>query len=243
MSYIFNEFLYKPLFNLLIAIVNIVPGNDLGFAIIILTILIKFALYPLSQKSIKSQKALQDLQPKLDEIKKKYKDQKEEMSKAMLNLYKENKVNPLSSCLPLLIQLPFLWAIFRVFSNGLKGDPGALLYSFVPDPGALNSTFLWIFDLSNPSWILALLAGLAQFWQTRMMSVDRPAIKSPGSKDEDMTAILNKQMMYIAPIFTVFIGLRFPGGLTLYWLVNTLFTVFQQMFVFKKNKQEKQSSA
>ncbi len=234
MSYIFNEFLYKPLLNLLVAIVNVMPGHDLGLAIILLTILIKLVFYPLSQKSIKSQQALQELQPKIEEIKKKYKNNKEEMSKATLNLYKENNVNPFSSCLPLLIQLPFLWAIFKVFQGGLNGDLSAMLYPFIASPESINKTFLWLFDLSKSNWILAVLAGLAQFWQTKMITVSRPEIKSKESKDEDMASIMNKQMLYVAPLFTVFIGLRFPGGLTLYWLISTLFTVFQQILNFRK---------
>ncbi|MCK5211168.1 membrane protein insertase YidC, partial [Candidatus Parcubacteria bacterium] len=111
----FQTFFYQPVLNLLVFLYNIVPGNDLGIAIILLTVVIKLLLLPLSKKSIKSQKALQDLQPQTEELKKKFKDNKEAMSKAMLELYKKNKVNPFSSCLPLIVQLPFLFAVFRVF--------------------------------------------------------------------------------------------------------------------------------
>ena len=114
MSNLFHAFLYAPILNLLVFLYNIVPGHDLGVAIILLTIIIKLVLLPLSKQSIKSQKSLQDLQPKIDAIKAQYANNKEEMGRAMMNLYKENKVNPFSSCLPLLIQLPFFFAVFRV---------------------------------------------------------------------------------------------------------------------------------
>ena len=201
-------------------------------AIILLTLLIKFALYPLAQQSIKSQKALQDLQPKIDEIKLKYKDDKEGLSKAMMSVYKDNKVNPFSSCLPLLVQLPFLIAIFQVLSKGLN-DSGSL-YSFIKAPENINYIFLGIADLSKPNIILAVLSGAAQFWQSKMMITKKPEIKSEGSKDEEFASIMNKQMLYMMPVITVLIGMKLPGGLALYWLASTLFTVFQQRLVFRK---------
>ncbi|OGM89656.1 hypothetical protein A3J77_00870, partial [Candidatus Wolfebacteria bacterium RBG_13_41_7] len=173
-------------------IYDYVPGHDLGVAIILLTIIIKLILLPLSKKSLTSQKKLQDLQPQIDELKRKYKDKKEEMGKAMMQLYKDNKVNPFSSCLPLLIQLPFLFAVFRVFQNGLNDGALNLIYSFIPRPDAIDTIAFGFMDLSKRSIALAILAGLAQFWQTKMLMTKRPAVKSPVAKDEDMMAIMNK---------------------------------------------------
>jgi len=216
-----------------------VPGNDIGIAIIILTALIRLALFPLNQQSIKSQKALQDLQPKIDELKKRYADNKQELGKAMMDLYKEQKVNPFSSCLPLLIQFPFLIAVFYVFRDGLTGGSLDIVYNFIQRPDSINAMSLGIIDLAKPNPILAVLAGLAQFWQAKMMMakrVPKQARNNPVAKDEDMMAIMNKQMVYFMPAITVFIGLTFPGGLTLYWLVTTLLTGLQQVYIFKKSK-------
>jgi len=232
----FETFFYQPILNLLIFIYNVVPGHDFGVAIIILTIIIKLALLPLSKKSLNSQKALQELQPKIEEIKKKYKDKKEEMSKAMMTLYKNNKVNPLSSCLPLIIQMPFLFAVFRVFRNGFENGSMDLIYPFITKPETINYISFFGTDLSKKNVIIAILAGVAQFWQTKMMTTKKPAIKSAGSKDENMMAIMNKQMIYFMPVFTVFISMSFPGGLALYWLTTTVITALQQIFLFKKNK-------
>jgi len=190
---------------------------------------------PLSKQSIKSQKSLQELQPKIEEVKKKFANNKEAQGKAMMELYKQEKVNPFSSCLPLLIQLPFLWAVFRVFRDGLSGKSMDLIYGFISRPAQINYFSLGMIDLSKPNVTLAVLAGLAQFWQARMMITKRPEIKTNASKDEDMMAIMNKQMVYFMPVLTVFIGLTFPGGLALYWLVTTVLTALQQLYLFKKN--------
>ncbi|MDP2737048.1 MAG: YidC/Oxa1 family membrane protein insertase [bacterium] len=237
MSEIFNLVFYQPILNLLVFLYNIVPGHDIGLAIIIMTAVIKLILLPLSKQSIKSQKALQGLQPKIDEIKKKYADKKEEQGKAMMELYKQEKVNPFSSCLPLLVQLPFLWAVFMVFRAGLSGKSLDLVYSFIHQPEFINTISLGFIDLAERNVVLAILAGLAQFWQAKMMITKRPEVKSDGAKDENMMAIMNKQMLYMMPALTVFIGLSFPGGLALYWLVTTLLTALQQLYLFKQKEE------
>ncbi len=233
MTQIFTSIFYQPILNLLILLYNTIAFQDLGIAIIVLTIIIRLVFWPLSKSSIKSQKALQDLQPKINELKNKYKDDKVELSRATMDLYKENQVNPFSSCLPLLIQLPFLFAVYRVFRDGLNNKLD-LVYSFIAKPATINALSLGFLDLSKPNIYLAVLAGLAQFWQAKMMVTTKPSINTPGSKDESMTAIMNKQMLYFMPAITVFIGLSLPGGLTLYWFVLTFLTALQQVITFHK---------
>lgn len=235
----FQTLFYQPILNLLIFLYNVIPGHDLGIAIILLTVIVKLALMPLTRKQLQSQKALQDLQPKIDEIKKKYKDKKEEMGRAMMDVYKNNKVNPLSSCLPLLIQMPFLFAIFRVFRNGFDNGVLELLYPFISDPGVINYNSFALIDLAQPHNVyLALAAGLAQFYQGKLLQTKRPKPKVEGSEDEDMASIMNKQMMYFMPFMTAMISYQFSAGLALYWFVSTLFTIIQQLIVFKKKKSE-----
>jgi len=233
---LYNTILYQPIFNLLVWFYNIIPGHDTGLAIVALTIIIKLILYPLSQQSIKRQKALQDLQPKMEELKKKHKDKPQELTKATMNLYKQEKISPFSSCLPLLIQLPFLIAVYQVFRKGLaNGQSLEILYRFVNNPGNLNPIFLGLFDLSKPNIFLAVLAGIAQFWVSKML-ISKKQPNVPGAKDEAMTSIMNKQMVYFMPVITVVIGLSLPSGLTLYWFVTTLLTGLQQIYFFKKKK-------
>jgi len=238
MTKIFTIIFYQPILNLLVLFYNTLSFHDLGVAIILLTAAIKLILWPLGRSSIKSQKALQDLQPKIEELKTKYADDKVGLSQSTMELYNVNKVNPFSSCLPLLLQLPFLFAVYRVFLNGV-GNKLDLVYSFINRPETINTISLGFLDLAKPNVYLAILAGLAQFWQAKMMLTAKPAIKSAGSQDENMAAIMNKQMLYIMPAVTVFIGISLPGGLTLYWFVLTLFTALQQVVTFhKKNGSE-----
>jgi YidC/Oxa1 family membrane protein insertase len=234
MGHLFTIIFYQPILNLLVWLYNVIPGHDIGIAIVLLTIIIRVLLFPLSKKSIESQKALQDMQPKIEEIKKQFPG-KEEQGKAMIKLYQENKINPLSSCLPLLIQLPFLIAVYQVFMAGLKGNSLNLVYPFISRPESISVISLGFLNLSKPNWVLAVLAGLAQFWQAKMMITKKPPASVAGQKaalDESMTAMMNKQMLYFMPAFTVFIGISLPGGLSLYWFVVTLLTALQQLFVF-----------
>lgn len=233
---IYNTIFYQPILNLLIFLYNILPGQDIGLAIIVLTVIVKAILLLPSAQSIRSQKALQAIQPEIDALKQKYGKDKEGLAKELMGVYKRNKVNPLSSCLPVLIQLPFLIAVYQAFRAGLASTEnlGMLLYSFVALPTAIHTTFLWLLDLAKPSIVLAVLAGAAQWWQTKMLMHKRPSVKVPGSKDEDMTAIINKQMMYMMPVMTIVISMSLPSGLALYWLVTTLLTVVQQLYIFKQ---------
>jgi YidC/Oxa1 family membrane protein insertase len=246
-SYLYNIIFYQPTFNFLVWLYNIIPGHDIGIAIIALTLAIRVILFPLFYQSIKSQKALQDIQPKITELRKKYKDDQQKQAAELMNLYKAEKVNPFSSCLPLLVQFPFLIAVYQSFMHGLKSQSLDLLYSFVANPGVINTVSLGYFDLSKPSVILAVLAGAAQFWQAKMMITKRPPVinnkEIEGSKDEKMTAALNKQMLYFMPIFTVIIGISLPAGLSLYWLFTTLLMALQQLWMFRHRKQKEAEEA
>lgn len=227
--------LYKPLFNLLVYIVYLIPGNNIGWAIVILTVLIRLALYPSQKNSIVSQKKMAEIQPQIEEIKKKYKDQQQQ-AQAIMNLYKQNKVNPLGSCLPLLIQLPILIILYRVFTVGLNTDRFDLLYNFTPRPEVINTMFCGI-DLANPSIVLAVLAGVLQFIQSwQMQKMQKPINKIDKDKKpgiENMMGDFSKQMMYMFPIMTVIIAIKLPAALAIYWIITTLFMVIQQYFVSK----------
>lgn len=236
----FKTILYKPLFNILIFLIWLIPGNNVGWAIIALTALVRLALYPSQKKSIESQKKMQEIQPEMEKVKKKYAKDQQAQAQAMMNLYKTYKVNPFSSCLPLLIQLPILIVLYRVFTAGLTTDRfNELLYSFTPRPETINTLFFGL-DLTKPSIYLAILAGILQLIQSRQIMT-----KNPKSKDKSkggMSSILgdfSTQMIYIFPIFTVIIAMKLPSALALYWVVTTLFLVIQQKIIFsKKDKKD-----
>ncbi len=237
MYYLYQVICYQPILNVLAFLYK--NTADLGVAIILLTIIIKLVLWPLSQKAIKSQTELQAIQPKIDELKTKYADNKAELGKATMDLYKEHNINPLSSCLPLLIQLPFLFAVFRVLRVGLKEDLG-LVYSFLSKPDNFHTLSFGFMDLSKPVIYLAVLAGAAQFIQSKMMlAKQKKANIGEKSQEENMTTIMNKQMTYIFPVMTIVFGLSLPGGLTLYWFMFTALTVLQQYLVLKMHNNKK----
>lgn len=235
----FNEIIYKPLYNALIFLYNVIPGHDFGIAVIVATILLKSVLIPLSKKQIESQKKLQDLQPKIKEIQEKYKNDKEKQTKAMMEFYKKNKTNPFSGCFPLIIQLIFFIAFYRIIINISSAElviKGTSLYSFVFNPERINHFFLGIIDLSKPSAVLAVMAAVAQYVQSKMLMGENQKGAKEGVKS-DFSQIMGKQMLFLGPLLTLFIGFKFAAGLALYWLVSTLFAIFQQLYIMKtKNK-------
>lgn len=236
MLVLYDAIFYRPIFNLLVFLYDVVPGGDVGLAIILLTIMIKLALWPLSAKALKSQRALAELQPKVAELKLKYgKERQDEMAKEMMALYAKEKVSPVSSCLPILVQIPVFIALYQALSKGLDSSGFDKLYVFVPNPGTIETSFLGLADLAAPSIALALVAGATQYFQAKMM-VTRQQPKTPGAQDEQMLAMMNKQMVYMMPALTVFLGWTLPGGLALYWSVMNLLTIAQQKVSFAQRK-------
>jgi YidC/Oxa1 family membrane protein insertase len=233
-SKFFHDILVYPLINLLVFSYHYIP--DIGIAIILLTVVIRLLLLPSFHKSLKHQRALQKLQPKMDEIKAKYKDDKEGQAKAMMELYSVHKVNPLSSCLPLLIQLPILIALYRVFIQSLNGKPLVGLYHFIPDPGIINPMFLHWINLGGHNIWMAAIAAISQYLLGLM--------QQPKTTSTDPTAnIMRLQMLYMFPLVTLVIGLRLPAGLILYWIVTTLFGIGQQYYIMRKEAREALANA
>ncbi|KKQ91084.1 MAG: Membrane protein insertase YidC [Microgenomates group bacterium GW2011_GWC1_41_8] len=227
-SYLFNEVFYKPLFNGLIFLYNTIPNHDMGVSIIVLTIIIRLILWPLTNKSIRSQKALAALQPKIEEIKKKFKDNKEAQAKALMAVYSENKINPLGGILPILIQIPIIFALWRVFLNSISSDFSSI-YPFIQAPAEIQTIFLGLFDLTKRSMLLAVIAGVLQYFQTKMIMpsyTKTPEGRSSGNAD--FGRIMSKQMLYFGPVISMVIFWTLPAALPLYWIVVTLMTILQQ---------------
>jgi len=248
---LYNTLLYQPLMNILIFLYQAVPGGDFGIAIIILTVLIRFLLYPLSAKGIKSQKAIIELQPEIKEIQEKYRDDKEKQVKEVLEVYKKAKVNPFSGFLPLLIQLPVLIALYQILWDVQRGEFAETLYNFIPSPGEINSVFLGFIDLVKVGVIdegtflfgnilIIVGAGLAQFFQMKMVMIQKSDPKKKKKKKgkpdprADMMEKMQKQMVYFFPLFTVVFLFYLPLAIGLYWLTTTLFSLAQQHFILNK---------
>lgn len=232
MAHLFHIILYQPLFNLLIGIYNIVPGNDLGVAIIILTILIRLLFTPLSIKALVSQRKMAMVQPKLQELQTRYKDDKTKLASESMALYKEHGVNPFSGCLPILIQLPVLIALYRVFMAGFKPESLSALYGFVHNPGAIGTVSFGFLNLASAQPALAVLAGVLQFIQA-WYAAKLQAVTKPGGQ-ESQALKMSRQMLYFFPIMIVFISWKLPAGLVLYWVITTAFSIFEQIYIRKR---------
>ncbi|MFA6190686.1 MAG: YidC/Oxa1 family membrane protein insertase [Candidatus Staskawiczbacteria bacterium] len=232
MQNIFHTFFYLPMFNFLVFLVDILPGGNIGLAVIILTILIKLILFPLSQKSIATQVKMRKIEPEMKKIKEKHKDQKEQAQKIM-ELYKEHKLNPFSGCFLMLLQLPVIFALYYVFLQGFKFD-AVVLYSFVHIPETANTYFLGI-NLLGKSVVLALIAGASQYYQLRLAM---PAVvptekgKEP-TFQEEFTRNMTLQMKYIFPVMVFFIAYTISSAIALYWIVSNLFAIAQELYVRK----------
>ncbi len=227
----FNTILIEPLFNLLVFFYNVLPVQDLGLAIIALTLLIKLILFPLSYKALKSQKELQKLQPQIKELQEKHKEDKEQQAKKVMELYQEHGVNPMGGCLPILVQLPILIALFHLFRSFESIELSKTLYPFITNPGTLSSSFLGLLNLTKTSAVLAVLAGALQFVQAKLSFGSQANSDVESKRSAAISQMMGKQMIYVMPAFVTLIALSFPAALPLYWAVNNLFTVGQELYI------------
>ena len=229
---LFQAVFTQPIFNVLMLLDHLF--GDLGLSIIVLTVIIRLLLFPLYRRQLRSSKAMQAIQPLIADVRKKYKDQREQYQ-AMQAIYKEYGVSPAAGCLPLVIQLPILYGLFFALNTVLHatkvGAINLLIYPFLPNFSALPSVYLGWFGLHlnlgapDPSHILPILAALATFVQLRMSQPRTVA----GAKDTMSQQM--KIMQYIMPFITLIFALGFAAGLALYWTTSTLFTIVQQYFV------------
>ncbi len=219
----FTTVIYQPLLNVLILLYGSVGFGDLGFTIILMTVLVRVVMLPLSLRSARSQRAMALIAPEVEKIKEQHKGDTSAQSEAVMKLYRERGVNPLAGCLPLIIQFPLLIGLYKVFLGVFQ--PGALdlLYNWVTRPDVINVVSFGFLNLSEPGRILAVVAGALQFLQARSSLATQP--------QSTQTSAMTKQMMYFLPLIIVVIGWSLPAGLTLYWIATTLFSIGEQLYL------------
>lgn len=213
--------------------------NDLGISIIAMTLLIKSLLIPISIPSMKAQKKMGDIQPKLSKLKSKYKDKPKELQQAQVDLYKKYNINPFSGCLPQVVMIVILIGLYRALNTFL--DNGQI------DNMIISTNFLWM-NLTQPdkTFILPILAGISQLAMSLMISPGAEVrdivpneskskkIQQKNKEEEDvaeMAKTMQKQMVFLMPFMTMLITTRFPSGLAVYWVVANIFSITQQYFV------------
>lgn len=234
----FKTLLFNPLYNILIVIINLIPGGDVGLAIIILTISIKLLILPIYLKSIRTQVKMKEIEPKIKEIKRKYEQDLPEQSKRIMELYKESKINPFSSFLVLFIQLPIILTLFYVFRDSLVVNQ-EIIYSFIPVPGKINSQFLGLINISmNKNMVLAVLTGLTQFIQVQL-TIPKP--KGPQKKEMpslggDFARSMDIQIRYVMPLLIIFIAWQLPAAISLYWITSNIFHLISGLKIKKEQE-------
>ncbi len=251
---LWNTFLYFPLINILIFLYHAL-GNNLGWAIIGVTVLIRLIMVPLTNPGMRSTQKMQELKPHIDKLKEKHKDDKQELAKAQFELYREHGINPFANFLPMVLQFLVLFALFQAFNNvlhptGAVSDLNQILYPFLhlAENIQLNASFFYL-DVMKPDVFLLpftinlglfainavpgfflLAAALIQFISFKMMMPKTEPQKN-ASDAEDMAISMQKQMMYLMPIITILIGVNFASGLVLYWLTYSIATIAQQVYI------------
>ena len=208
------EALFSTILNALYHLTELAGFASYGWAIIILTLLIKIALYPLTVKQLKSMKAMQTIQPKMKRLQDKYKDNPKLLQEKMVKLYQESGVNPMAGCLPMLAQMPILMAMYYT------------LFNF--DYGNVQPTFLWLPHLSepDPTYALPVLSALSTLVLQKISAAAAPP--NPQSNI----------FMIVMPLFIGWLSLNFPAGLVLYWITMNVVQMFQQLLVFRENDEE-----
>ncbi len=240
MSFLFHNFFYAPLYNGLVLFINIIPFHSVGLAVIFFTCIVKVIILPLSQQSVRTQFEMKQIEPELNELKLKYKDDKKLQAEKTMQLYKEKGINPFGGIFLMLIQLPVLIALYWVFLNGgLPKIDQSTIYSFTKIPDIINMNFFGI-NVADKSIFFALLVAVTQFLQ---MQITIPKKKKDEAKDEkksnftdELAKNMNMQMKYVMPVIMFFIAKSFPLVVSLYLITSSLFAIGQEFYVRSKYK-------
>ncbi len=237
---IWQTLLYQPLLNLLVFFYQQF-GHNLGLAILGITALTNILLIPLTLPSLKLSKKQKELKKDIEELKEKYKDDKQKFAEEQMKLYQKHGVHPAQGCLPQILRIVFLIALYQAFRQVLGSNGGGiealnnLLYSkslFIDPAAGINTKFLYLnLAEKDPYYILPVLAGITQFALSKIMSLGQ---QSAGGDSQDMAQEMQKQMLYIMPVMTVFIMAGLPSGLTLYWFLSTVMSLGIQLIFNQK---------
>lgn len=238
MTYLYTHFIYTPLYNGLVLLSDLLPFLDAGIIIVLFTIIVKLVLFPVSRKAVRTQAMMKLVEPELNAIKEKYKNDKQAQALQVMNFYKTKQINPFSSIILLLIQLPIIFALYRIFYTGFSPVDTSILYSFVSVPGSINMFFLGLVDVASKSWVMALLAAISQYFQIRYSMPVLPPKKDTPSFSEDFARNMQVQMKYIFPIMIFFISYHVAAALALYWTTSNLFMIGQEIVVRRQLTKE-----
>ncbi len=236
----FKTIIYTPLYNLLVLILN-VEWIDVGLAAVLLTVLVKLVLYPISKKATITQLKMKEKEGELTSIKEKYKS-KEEQALKVMEFYKTNKINPFSSIFTIILQIPIVFSLYYIFfQSGLPVIDTSLLYSFIKAPENVSMIFLGFLDVSKKSIALAILAAASTYLQMHIStasSESKAAFAGASAGKEDFAKTMAKQMKYTMPIIVFFVSWKISGVVALYWFVSNLAGIVQDLYIKKQMSQQ-----
>lgn len=242
-SNFFNAVFYDPIYNSLVALVALIPGSDVGIAVILVTIVIRLILLPFSISAARTQRAMKVLEPKIKELKEKHKGNKEKEALDTLALYKEARVNPFASILTVFIQIPVLLALYFVFYyEPFPAINAARLYAFTPVPDMASLEFLGLISVAGKSMILAFLAGITQFYQAHLALSGTMKPSDTKSMQNDFQKVMGMQLKYVFPFIIGAISYSTSGAIALYFITTNLAGAFQELYVRRALEKESQSA-
>ncbi|MES2216111.1 MAG: YidC/Oxa1 family membrane protein insertase [Patescibacteria group bacterium] len=241
----YHELIFRPLYNGLVYLMDILPWIDVGIAVVIFTIIIKFILYPLSKSSLLTQVRMKEIEPEVNRLKAQYSADKQTQALKVMQLYKEKKIKPFAGVLLIAIQLPILLALISVFYKIIPTIDASQLYSFVSVP-LIKTSFLGFIDLTQKSLVLSILTGIIQFAQLHFSLSSRPPVlereAGKGDFSTQLATNMSKQMKFLVPLIAFastywLIPARFPQAaaiIAIYWSVSSLFTLAQELIIRKR---------
>lgn len=231
----FHTFFYEPIYNLLVLVLTYVPFHDIGAAIIIVTLVVKGILLPLNLSALRSQYAMKKIEGELKEIREKYKENPQEAGQKTMEVYRREKINPFASFFTILIQIPIIFALYRVFSNGFKVDPSSL-YSFIHFPDTLQTLAFGIFNVTEKNVFIAILAALSSYVLARRQTKTMVVEKKPEEEtlQDQFMKSMRVQLLYVLPLIIGFSAAVLPSAIGFYWFISNLIGYAQD--VYTKNK-------
>ena len=238
----FNTLFLQPIYNTVLFFINIIPNHDIGIAIILATLLVKIILLPLNLSSQRSTYLMKEVQIEINEIKDKYKGDNKKIAEETMKLYKEKKINPFSSILTLIIQIPVFFALYFVFKDGVVFKEN-LIYSFVHFPTDLKHLAFGFIDLTKQYWFLGVLTGITMYIFSKRQADAFKSVKNNNENDLSFKAVFAKnmqmQMTYFLPIISGVSAALFPAVIGVYWVTNNILNIFQDIYIKRKLNIEK----
>ncbi len=234
---IFFTLVTQPLYNGVVGLMHLLPWADLGIIVIAFTILVRLVLFPLAQRALKTQMVMQQVQPKMEEIREKFKNDRQQQAQKMLALYREYKINPFASIAFMFVQIPIIFGLyFTLVRDGFPVINPDFLYSFVSVPPEISTIFMGFIDVAQKSLPIAVLAGVSQFFQAYLMRMPQPS-GNTDSFGASFQKSMSFQMKYVFPVIIVVIAAALPASAGLYWTTSNLFSIAQEAFL-RKHREE-----